>query len=375
MMDWKEVAIEKLAERRERRGGWISNPVVGGDPTSIYNPGVVAHEAGHARIHTTPILGSLSGYAPALGMIVGGLAASGTGSDQQAASKIVQKIAPLATGVRLADEAGASLIGLKSLKKDVESGKMSREDYRAAQRGLLSAFGSYGTHAAIQHGIGNKRAMTAANLTALTGAMLSERGGMTAEEAAKKVHEITPGTDVYAIDTPIGRGSFYISKAKTPIGGLAHRALFAAVLPQNEITRLSERGGVVIAPIHAGSLATGLAEQMVGKVSPLGALTPMLTYPSGIRKGRRIVVDELEKEKGDVMNLERARREGGVRGALYKMRHPLEAVGIVGQPDSSPPKGKKEAPPKKEEAPKEKAASASPHVQYLHRMLTEAQAA
>lgn len=387
-MDWKEAAIEKLAKRRERTGGYFTNAVVEGDPEAIYSPGVVAHEAGHAKLHQTPVLGTALDYAPILvPMIAGGIAYSRAGGDQanqqQAARQAVEKITPYLTGARLADEAGSSLIGLSNLKQDVKAGKMSKEDYAAARRGLASAFGTYGIAAAAPHvkDEGTQKALEVAGLGAKAGALFSERGGMTAEQAARKVHDIAPGTDVYSINVPISGGSLYLPKARTPIGGLAHRAMFAAVLPQKEITRLSERGGVITAPVHAGTAGVGIAQEIVNKVSPLGGFTPMLTYPGQIRKGKRVVVEDLEGQKGDVMTLERAKEVGGIRGLGYKLRHPLETVGIVGPSGSSPPK--KGAPPKKEEAPKEKAASmrmrmeegsASPHVQYLRKMLTQAQA-
>lgn len=376
--DW---AIKKLAARRERTGGYFTNPVVEGDPEAIYSPGVVGHEAGHAKLHTIPVLGDMLTYAPIVApMIAGGIAARGAGpneaAQQAAAQKAVEKLSPYLTGTRLADEAGSSLISLSNLKKDVEAGKMSKEDYAAAQRGLLSAFGTYGVGAATQHKLIDPGAAGALGMAATAGTLLSERGGMTAEQAAKKVHEIAPGTDVYAINAPIGGGSMYIPKARTPLGGLAHRALFAAVLPQKEITRLSERGGIVTAPVHLGTAGVGIAQSMANQISPLGPLTPMLTYPGEIRKGRRVIVPELEEQKGDVLDPEKAYRlaEGGagdkLRAAAYSFRHPLAMAGQVlkGGPKD---KGRKEAPPK-EELPKEKAASASPHVQYLRMMLTEA---
>lgn len=253
------------------------------DKGRIYDPAVTAHEAGHIRLHRkSPLVTAAR---------VGGALVAGLGPISYLAYKVAKRevpkmlpvVAMTAGGFApiLADEAYASIKGYKSLK---ESKKYSPSELKTMRNKLMAAGGTYaavpgtvlamaGTIAAINKvnarrfakgkatipgdlaalgvNVGIPVAMTLG--TALLSKKLREgKGPAISKEKAKEVaRAIVPDVDVYATDTPIPQGSFAVPRVRMRSEKRnVQEMLKPLIRSKADRKRLSEKGGIVIAPIR-----------------------------------------------------------------------------------------------------------------------------
>jgi len=107
---------------------------------------IAAHELGHARLHTKPVLGRLlrGGYVAKNPLTGLGLVIAARAPEDSVIGDAAQYGGVLGVAPQLADEAYASVRGYGALRKHVADAAVRK----AAKGNLLRAFGTYGAAAA-----------------------------------------------------------------------------------------------------------------------------------------------------------------------------------------------------------------------------------
>jgi hypothetical protein len=228
---------------------------------AIYDPGVVAHEAGHAQVHknrawsltrrSAPVAASLYRNARIAQNVVGG---AGMGLGESAA------VSAFGSGPVIADEAAASVIGMKKIKK-----KMTKADWKKAALHLAAVNSSYladpivdiatvgaakaGLHPLVQLGMQIALKPLAGGAWSSL-AMRTKGPKITATEAKKIVGAVAPkGTPTFAINEPIPGGARYIPPSKTLQEQELVSTQYGGVLAKRDLKDLQRKGGVLIAPL------------------------------------------------------------------------------------------------------------------------------
>jgi hypothetical protein len=230
----------------------------------IYDPAVVAHEAGHVRLHKKlpwlPAVRGIGRGAAVFGPITYLLASK----DPKAGPMAAFALGHVPT---LVDEAYASIKGMKELER---SGKYSKEELSEMRKKMLAAFGTYTIAPAtavasslslaseIKPGsaVGKVVSLAAPIVGAVAGSILSERlqrGGSPAvakREAKEIAQKIAPGVDIYATDVPVVQGSFAVPKMPKELRKITEMELSTVLEDKKDRKRLARRGGIVIAPLR-----------------------------------------------------------------------------------------------------------------------------
>lgn len=244
---------------------------------AIYSPGVVSHEAGHAKIHRHPKVHGksktdLMGVAETVGpwAALGGYAAYKGFKGEGMTTGGVALATAAGMIPRLGDEYGSSIIGHRELKKG-KSKKYTKEELAAERNRLIAAGTTYGIAPLAVAGAGQVRSTAAkkAVLIAAAGGQIgalaaaNKPGGpkITAREAKKLVQDIAPGTEVYASKEPIGFGSAYVPPSKSKLKRFLVNLALAPYLKDKERKRIVERGGVMIAPMSRKSMIPAILGQ------------------------------------------------------------------------------------------------------------------
>lgn len=237
---------------------------------ALYSPAVAAHEAGHAYLHRNPqsknekrkfdVMGAAEIAAP---LAAGGFLAARMAIKNKAPTTN-ELIAATAVSQlpRLIDEYGSSIKGYSQLKRSKVMEKLSPKDIKRERNRLISAGGTYtaGTAAALAAAADAPALRVAAigtGLGAATHMALSKGPKITAQEAKKLVHEISPGVGVYTSNSPIAGGSLYVSPSKNRLKKFLVDHQLRPYLSDKDRKEVVRHGGVLLAPINKGTLVRG----------------------------------------------------------------------------------------------------------------------
>lgn len=233
---------------------------------AIYSPGVVAHEAGHAWLHRHPTKPGeektdVMGLARTFGPLVtagGYLAYEGikkkTPSGLGLSTALAVGMAPM-----LVDEYGSSIRGHGELKK----GKVKQftdKELATERNKLIGAGATYATlpvatmapHLAKSRGgmLALQLGLVGGQLGGLAVATGPKGAKITAGQAKKLVQDIAPGTEVYVSKDAVPMGSAYVPPSKSRIGKVLTNWQLRPYLKDEDRKRISEKGGVLIAPMN-----------------------------------------------------------------------------------------------------------------------------
>lgn len=252
------------------------------DAGRIYDPGVTAHEAGHIELHRKSPLVTAARVGGALTAALGTTAYIGTQLARGKTPRVLPVAAMIGGGFApiLADEAYASIRGYKALQQSKE---YTPSELKVMRNKLLAAGGTYAAIPAgflsllgavvavdklntrriaqgrkplgdlvnfgIQAGIPLAMSLGSA---ALVKKLKEGKGPAVSKEKAKEVAQaIVPDVDVYATDTPIPQGSFAVPKPTSKYERDNTKEFLTPLIRSPEDRkRLSEKGGIVIAPIR-----------------------------------------------------------------------------------------------------------------------------
>jgi hypothetical protein len=251
----------------------------------LYAPGIVAHEAGHAKVHRSTARDMALQYGRFGTAVLTGVLAK-KAPNQLAARDISIAGGLVGDAMQLGDEYASTMIGLKKLKdeKKLSKGEMAHEGLRLSAAGLGYAANPAGRLAsAIKDPAARKSVgkAIAAGALATTLPTFSHTGPkVTAREAKELVGSIAPEADVYASKKPISGGSLYVNKSYTPIGkSLVYLHTRALGMDSKDARQIANKGGIIVAPVSpvsniALALAQGVVQQAAGPI-PM----PNLTLP------------------------------------------------------------------------------------------------
>lgn len=263
LRDRSPLVIEKTsAKKGEKWKEWSR------EEGRIYDPGVVAHEAGHSSLHRrTPLVGAVR----TLGEAISTLGPAVYSGIQMAGDKGIKKAPLLAMRLggqvpKLTDEAYASIKGYNELAR---SEKYTKKEMGQVRNKLMAAYGSYligPASSAIAIGMLNegkvndpKRiiASIALPLVAdIAGNFVASKmrhgagPAITAKRAKELARKIAPGVDVYATDVPISDGSFAVDAAPMGLEKAYETMLNPFIEDEKDKARLARKGGIVIAPMR-----------------------------------------------------------------------------------------------------------------------------
>ena len=291
--DKKEVREVPLAKQAGRLALEMAKIAEDRHDEKLYAPGIVAHEAGHAKVHEPTGRDMALQY----GRFGTGVLTSILAS--RAPNKSSARNIALAGGLtmdtmQLGDEYASTMIGLKKLR---DQGKLSKGEMAHEGGRLAAASLSYAATPASRLSTLLKdpttrrnvsRAIIGGNLAATVPTFSHTGPKVTAREAKELVRAIAPGTDVYASKKPVSGGSLYFNKSYTPIGkSLVYVTTRAMGMNSGDAKRIANRGGVVVAPVTpVGSLGLTLA-QSVAQMFAGPVPVPPLTLPGArIRRVR-----------------------------------------------------------------------------------------
>ena len=244
---------------------------------AIYSPGVVGHEAGHAKIHRHPEVHGkakidLMGVAEALGpwAALGGYAAYKGFKGEGVTRGGLALASAAGMAPRLADEYGSSIIGHREMKKGKRK-TFTKEELASERNRLIGAGATYTLVPLAVAGMGQVDSPAARKAIAIaaTGGQLgglavaNKPGGpkITARQAKKIVQDIAPGTEVYASKEPVPFGSAYVPPSKNKLRKLIVNLTLAPYLKDKDRKRIVERGGVMIAPMARKSMIPAIMGQ------------------------------------------------------------------------------------------------------------------
>lgn len=243
------------------------------DEARIYAPGIVAHEAGHAKVHGTKSRDMALQY----GRLGGGIALqaiAGRLKDTPSNREKVIAGALALDAMQLGDEYASSLIGLKKLKDEgkLTKGEQAHEAIRQTGAGLTygmtpaSRLLSLVKDPSVRKRVG--RGVAAGGIGGMVAATTHTGPKVSAREAKELVQSISPDTDVYASKKPISGGSLYMHKSYTPVGrGLVYLTSRAMGMNKEDSKNVSEKGGVIVAPVTpVGTIGLSLAHEAVSNV-------------------------------------------------------------------------------------------------------------
>lgn len=251
--------LQKIAAKRRSSG-------------AIYSPGVAAHEAGHAVVHSNKgasfarigIPLGAQAYSTAR-LVSQTLGAPGMDTKEFAA------VSALANVPVLADEGISSAIGLEKLRADK---KMSKKDWRRTALQLAAINSSYlssplmdvatlgaakaGAHPLLQLGMQLATKPAAGKLWGALGMMV--KGPKVDAKRAKEIVQATaPGTPVFAIKQPIPGGSLYVPPAgKSELLRDMVADSYGGVMGKRDLRTLQSRGGVLLAPLDPKTQAKSI---------------------------------------------------------------------------------------------------------------------
>lgn len=268
------------------------------DEEKLYAPGIVSHEAGHAKVHESTGRDMAMQYGR-IGGSVALQALAGRLKDTPSNREKVLAGALALDAIQLGDEYASTLIGLKRLKDEgkLTKGERLHETVRQTGAGLtyattpanrlLSAVKDPNVRKRVSAGV------SAGAITGLLAASAHTGPKITAREAKELVKSIAPDTDVYASKKPISGGAMYVNKSYTPVGkSLAYLTTRAMGMSAEDSKNISEKGGVVVAPVSpVGTIGLSVAHDVLssavrkgvsGVAGPMaGSLIPIppLTLP------------------------------------------------------------------------------------------------
>lgn len=244
----------------------------------LYAPGIVAHEAGHAKVHGPTARDMALQYGRfggglALNIIAGRVSPTKSNRDKVLAGALALDAA------QLGDEYASTIMGLKELKDQgkLSKGQRAHETVRQVAAGttyaatpasrLLSVIEDPKVKTRVAKGI------AAGALVGTLGATTHTGPKITAREAKELVHSIAPDVDVYASKKPISAGSMYVNKSYTPIGkGLVYLTTRALGMSSEDAKNIANKGGVIVAPVTpVANLGLGLAHEALSSAVRQGA--------------------------------------------------------------------------------------------------------
>lgn len=231
---------------------------------AIYDPGVVAHEAGHARVlknrawsvgsRAVPAAASVYSGARMASMMVG---APGMSAGEFGAVSAARNVPTLA------NEASASIVGMERAQK-----KMTKADWRKAALRLAAINSSYltspaidaatitasraGVHPLAQLGLQFALKPLASGAWGALAMKATKGPKVTASEAKDIVKAVAPkGTPVFAIREPIPGGAQFIPRPGSDLERGMVEAGYSTVMTKRDLSTLKREGGVLIAPLDA----------------------------------------------------------------------------------------------------------------------------
>ena len=255
--------LQKIAESKDK---------------AIYSAGVVAHEAGHAQTQKGELWRKIRRYLPGAANLYGAgrLAsemggASGMGYGEFGAVAAVQDL-PV-----LADEAAASVIGMSRSKK-----QFGKKDWRRAALQLAALQSSYASSPLVNlatvgaakaglHPLGQlglqllakptlSRALGAAGIASTDGPKVDARG------AKKIVEAVAPkGTPVIITEKPFVGGSAYVPPSDNDMERAVVAGTFAPTMSKRDLSTLTHKGGVLLAPLDAKTQLMGASDPITFK--------------------------------------------------------------------------------------------------------------